>query len=872
MRIIFIITFLLSFLVGNTAFAQKKTLLSLPYQSLIKSGPVHAYLEELNARSGIVIEYASNSVDADRIVKLEGSEASIGALLKTVLTGQHVRLLEKNNKLILVKSPSIINTDELVPAYTFFGFVKVQNSKEPMIGATVIDHTSNKAIATNPYGYFSLSLPEGSHRIEISYVGYNSGIVEIVLEKDTRADIELSLKKEQEVMQEIVVASTDYILRNGGAKIRTGQNDSYNYLLGENDPLRSAYLLPGVQNIPSSFNGMFVRGGSSDENLFLMDGNVVYNPTHMLGALSIVNETSMKSMSLYKSDFPSKFGGATSSVIDIYTKDGNMEHWQGEANVGTLAGSFTLEGPVVKNKTAVMGSFRHSYTSPLLNLFQSGIKPNFYDIHFKATQLLNKNNKLMVNFYNGKDEVRQTGDNTDNLNKWGNLIGSIGWNKVTGSKSFIHTSLNMSLYNNLGGFKYTLYGDDDDDDEEEDDELESGSVGTFSSTEEYNIKTNAEIYVNNKIKLNLGAKLAHTIIKPFETKFSEDLDDDEDGYTSFEPLPFDELSAYGEGEIKLGNRFFLRPGIHLSVYQFRDDRFYSIQPRFFTSYKVDKHQQIFVSYNRMTQYLHLVTNPYLGVNADMWVPSTDKLLPEESDSYNLGYSFNHNKGWKISVEGYWKELHHVTNYAEGKSYFINNENWEKNVSTGEGWAYGTEFLLRKTSGKLSFLGTYTLAWSWREFKDVNNGKKFPFKYDRRHSVNVGLGYKISKQFDFSTLWSFSTGDAFSLPDYIYPDFDNAAQITNPGDLLKDYRFVYHFSQGNQHRTSPYHRLDSGVKFHTDKWNKINLILTAGLYNIYGSPDQFIYDLKGSLKDKNIVIESGTKTFDITPYLSINVKF
>lgn len=179
MRFIIIITFLLSFLVGNTAFAQKKTLLSRPYQSLIKSGPVHAYLEELNARSGIVIEYASNSVHADRLVTLNGSETSVGSLLKTVLTGQRVRLLEKNKKLILVKSSSVINTDELVPTYILFGFVKAQNSKEPMIGATVIEHSSNKAIATNSYGYFSLSLPEGSHRIEISYVGYNSGIMEV---------------------------------------------------------------------------------------------------------------------------------------------------------------------------------------------------------------------------------------------------------------------------------------------------------------------------------------------------------------------------------------------------------------------------------------------------------------------------------------------------------------------------------------------------------------------------------------------------------------------------------------------------------------------------------------------------------------------
>ena len=870
MKTRFLIVFFLTAFAVTAAIAQKKALFSHPFHPNIKTGTVLSFLEELNIRSGVIIEYASNSFDVNRIIELEGSETTVGAVLKKLLEGQHVKLLEKNNKLILVKSASIINTDELVPEYTFYGFVKAANSLEPMVDATLIDLSSNKGIITNPYGYFSLSLPEGRHRVEISYVGYNPQIMELTLKENTRADIELYVKQEAEVMQEIVVPVEDNLKKNAADKINSGKYESYNYLLGENDPLRSAYLLPGVLNIPASFNGMFVRGGGADENLFLMDGNVIYNPTHMLGALSIVNQTSVKSMRLYKSDFPSKFGGATSSVIDIYTKDGNMEQWQGEANAGTLAGSFTLEGPLVKNKTAVMGSFRHSWITPLFTLFQTGIKPNFYDAHFKATQLINRNNKLMLNFYSGHDEVRQTGEDIDNLHKWGNKIASLGWNRVIGSRSFIHTSVNMSRYHNLGAFKYTLYDDDDDDGDDDDDvALQSGSVGTFSSTEQYNIKSQSEIYLNNKTKLNFGVQLAHTIIKPFETKFSEEIDEDESSFTSFTPLPFDELSAYGESEIKIGKKIFVRPGLHFSAYQFRDYRFYSFQPRFFTSYKIAKHQQLFASYSKMTQYLHLVTNPYLGVNADMWVPSTGKLQPEQSDSYNLSYSINH-KGIKISVEGYWKELRNVTNYAEGKSYFVNNETWEQSINTGNGRAYGIEWMLQKTIGKLTFLGSYTLAWSWRQFEDIHFGEKFPYKYDRRHRVNAGLGYKISRRFDFSTLWTFSTGDVFSLPDQIYPDFDNAQQIINPDDLLKDYRFVYHYTQNNQNRTSPYHRLDAAVNFNTNKKN--NLTITTGVYNIYGSPDQYVYELKGSLNDKSMVIENGNKTFDMTPYLSLTFKF
>ena len=865
MRTIIFIAFFLTAFAANTGFAQKKELLSRPFHSLIKTGTVKKFLDELNARSGIIIEYASNSLEADRSIELDGSETSVGALLKKLLNDQRVKLLEKNNKLILVPAPSFINTDELVPVYTFFGFVKEENSKEPMADATVIEQSGNKADVTNPYGYFSLSLPEGMHRIEISYVGHNTRIIEITLKANTRADIELSVKQEKQELQEVVVLANDDVKNNSSDKITADQYESYNYLLGENDPVRSAYLLPGVKNIPVSFNGMFIRGGGSDANLFLMDGNVVYNPTHMLGALSIVNQTSMKSMRLFKSDFPSKYGGATSSVIDVYTKDGNMKQWQGEANAGTLAGSITLEGPVVKNKTAVMASFRQSWLIPLFTKFQKNINPDFYDVHFKMTQLLNKNNKLMVNFYNGEDNVKQTGGNTDNLHKWGNTIVSLAWNRVIGAKSFVNTSLNMSRYDNLGAFKYTLYNEDNE-------ALETRSLGTFTSIQQYNVKTQAEIHVTNKTKLNFGAKLVHTIIKPFDTKVSKELEDDESGFTSFEPLPFDELSAYGESEIKLGKRLYVRPGLHFSAYQFRDFRFLSFQPRFFTAYKIGPKQQLFASYNRMTQYLHLVTNPYLGKNSDIWLPSTEKLQPEESESYNLGYSFNNKKGLKISVDGYWKELRNVTNYAEGKSYFVNEENWEQNVETGKGWSYGIEWMMQKTKGKISAHAAYTISWSWRQFDKINNGEQFPYKYDRRHSLNLGLAYHYNKKLDLSLLWSFSTGDVFSLPDYIYPDFDNAQQVSHPDDLLKDYRFVYHYTAVNQYRTSPYHRLDAAVNFHSAKNKKIKSMITAGVYNVYGSPDQYVYDLKGSLNDKTIVIESSNKFFNITPYISFTLKF
>ncbi|MCO6497166.1 MAG: TonB-dependent receptor [Chitinophagaceae bacterium] len=869
-RKLFFIIFLTSLILP--AFAQKRELLARPWSSELRSGTVIQFLEELNSGKEIIVQYATNIIDGKKHVVLEGTESTVGAVLRKVLAGQKVKVLEKNNKLLLVKSESEIKADDLVPVFTFYGFVREQSSSESLIGATILEESSGKGVATNNFGYFSLLLPEGRNRIQVSYIGFNPQIIEINLVADMRYDVTLSVKQQETVLDAVVIPTSENNKKNGGVNIGSRHYDSYNYLMGEDDPLRSAFLMPGVLNIPSSFNGMYVRGSGADENLFLMDGNKVFNPTHILGVLSIVNHTSMKSMQLFKSDFPSKYAGATSSVIDVYTKDGNMQQWRGEAEIGVLSGSFTIEGPGVKDKMAVMGSLRHSLPPAVTSVFQKGVKSDFYDMHLKATQVINKNNSLMLNFYNGQDVVRQELRNEDNLTKWGNLIGSAVWNRVFGSRSFLNTSINMTRYKSLSGLKFKLLADDDQDNDDDDEVLDSATMTTLTYMQQYSLKTQGEIYLNTKAKLNFGAELSHTIISPFDPKFSEDLDDDEGGFASFPKMKFNELSVYGEGEFKIGNKLLVRPGTHVSAYRYSNYSFLSVEPRFFTSYKVAPGHQIFGSFARMTQYLHLVSNSLQTINSDLWVPSTSMLLPEQSCSYNLGYEFSNRKGVKVSVEGYWKTLRNVTDYADGKSYLTNNEGWEQSIITGKGCAYGMEAMIRKTNGDLTFVTSYALAWSWRQFENINQGEKFPYKYDRRHALNIGAGYKAGNHFGAVALWTFSSGDAFSLPDYVYPDYDRVNQIISPEDLLKDYRFVYNTSQHNQYRTSPYNRLDFAFTYNTDKSKKSYLSIIAGVYNIFSSPDQYVYTVKGSATSVNRVVEDGFMTFDRTPYITFSFKF
>lgn len=849
--------------------SQKKSILYRPFHTHLQKATIREFLDEINARSGVVIEYASGAFSPDKVVDPGDDAVTLGALLQQLLAGEKVRAIEKNDKILLVPSPAPLPEDALLPVYSFFGIVSEEGSREPLGEASIWEPATHKGTVSNIHGYFSFSLPEGHHRLEITYAGYRPRILDVDLHWDLRSDVALSYRED---IPEVVISASGEVRK--GDRILPGQYDAYNNFLGENDALRSLYLLPGVVNVADAVNGILVRGGEQDGNLFLLDGNPVFNPTHMLGALSIVNRTSLRSMQLFKSDFPSRYGGRLSSVIDVYTKDGNMQKWGGEANLNFLAGSFTIEGPLKKDKTALMASFRHSMPNALLNLFQKDFANDFYDAHIKLTHLLDPNNKLMLNFYTGQDQMGlQVNDNNlNNRQRWGNRVASVGWTHLLGSHSFANTSFNISDYYNLAGYIYTVY------DDSTGTPVTRRSFNTYSSIVRYTGKTQFEVRLSNALKLSFGGEAAFIRIKPFESKIDSTINIDPAAFQSFTPLPFREYTFYTESEIRAGKRWTLRPGIHFSAYHFRDFHYLSYEPRFYAAYRLNEKMETWFSYNKMTQYLHLLTNPSLGINSDTWVPTTGPLSPEKSHSLDLGYSYRKSKKLVFTADAFWKQMQNVTNYAEGKSFFINTDSsWERNVETGKGWSYGLELMGERTGEKLSLHVAYTLSWNWRQFDQINQGRKFPFKYDRRHNLNVALTYKADKTKDISLLWMFASGDVFTLPERIYPDYDNAQQIYSPDDVLSQYRFIYHFSGVNDYRTQPYHRLDISASYHpalspTAPKRRFRFNWTAGVYNVYGSPSQYSYGLEGTLRGKSIVLVMKNKLFNITPYISSTVDF
>jgi hypothetical protein len=840
--------------------AQRVSSFPRPYTPSFSTGSIRDFLDDINHHSPIIIEYAANFLDTGKIITLRGSPETIGMVLQQVLQDQKINLLEKNNKLIITPSPIPLPDDFFISWYSVYGIIKETVSGEPLADATIWQPARQRGSYSNNHGYYTLLLPEGQNTIYLSYAGYDTHKMEINLKANTRMDVYLTPKSD---IEEVTVTSTPGATETDENKASKEAN-SYDIILGESDMVRSFYLDPGVKNIPEITYGMLVRGGSPDQNIFLLDGNTIFNPTHLLGALSIANKTSVKSMYLYKKNFPARYGDGLSSVIDVMTKDGNMQKWQGEANAGLLAGSFTLEGPIKKDRSSLMLSYRRSWINPILRMLKSGIGVDFYDLHIKYTQWIGKKDKLMINAYSGHDELQLHQNYTNNQQRWGNKAASLNWNRVLSPRAFINSSFNFSNYDNIAGFRYNLY-------DSTGNLVQNKVYNTYSSIRQYTARTAVEISATNNVRINIGGKASYTRIRPFDSNVSAEFIDRPGDFNAFPPLAFNEMVLFYENEIRPDKQFYIRPGLHVSFYQHNDFHYTSWQPRLYAVYKMDQNNQLDISYNHMTQYMHLVTNPYMGINSDAWVPSTNVLNPEECDMINLGYSYRDNKKLLIQADVYYKQMKNVTNYAEGKNLFLNTADWGQNVQLGNGWCYGLETKAERVTDKWYLHVSYTLSWNWRRFAALNNGAKFPFKYDRRHEANAAATYKYNKHWSYSAFWMFATGDVYSLPNQVYPDFDDAQQISDPL-APKEYRLIYHSSIAKMYRTLPYHRMDVSASNYHSLGKNLHSRLTAGVYNIYGSPSQYVYDLEGTLGKRSLVVTTKYQFFKVTPYVSYSVSF
>ena len=738
--------------------------------------------------------------------------------LEYKVVGTSVVIYKGKPKKTTSKTPSR-KTEE----YTISGYVKDAETGESLIGTRIFIDSLQIGVAANIYGFYSLTLPKGNHIVLYSFVGKEPVKKLITLDSNIELDVNLEdsgLLDAHYVTHETKLHETS---ETGTHELSMAKVKSLPVLLGEVDIIKTAQLLPGIQSGSEGSSGLYVRGGGPDQNLILLDGVPIYNANHLFGFFSVFNADAINSVKLIKSGFPAEYGGRLSSVIDIRMNEGNMKKLHGEGSVGVISSKLMLNGPIIKDKTSFMVTARRTYIDllarPFINIANRKNENKvsggyfFYDVNAKVNHIINSKNRVYLSGYMGndkfylKEKFHFTDLNTKMIEeteagmKWGNKIMALRWNHKFGAKLFANTTINYSNYRFSTGLatKVSEVGN-------EKNPSENFSFEYLSGITDWGGNINFHYYPHPKHEIKFGvSETYHTFIPGVnQLKINQQSANTDTSYGSSRTYAH-EFSGYIRDDFKIGSRFMANLGVHLSNFYVRKKLYNSLQPRASVNYKLDENSSIKASYVRTAQFLHLLTNTSVGLPTDLWVPVTDSVPPQKGNQFSLGYARQLEKGYRISTEAYYKTMDNLIEYKEGASFFGSNKDWEQLIEIGNGYSYGIEFLLEKKTGKTTGWIGYTLSWTNRKFSAINDGKEFPYRYDRRHDISFVLTHKFNDKVDIGVVWVYGTGNAVTL----------ALQKYNPlaGTEVQD---IEHIAGRNNYRMPSYHRLDLGVNIHKEK--------------------------------------------------------
>ncbi|MBC8172657.1 MAG: TonB-dependent receptor plug domain-containing protein [Chitinophagales bacterium] len=754
--------------------------------------------------------------------------------------------------------------------FTISGYMSDIKSGEKLIGATTFDIKNGGGTITNEYGFYSLTLPADSVILSFSYVGYTSQKIIFYLNRDTIIHIKLisntqlqevviSAEKNEEKIQERSQMSTIDI------PIETIK--ALPAFLGETDVLKAMQLLPGVQGGTEGTSGIFVRGGSPDQNLILLDGVPVYNASHLFGFFSVFNSDALNKATLIKGGFPARYGGRLSSVIDLRMKEGDMDDYHGAGSIGLVASRLTVEGPIKKDTSSFIISTRRTYIDilarPIIKASSDGAVAGyfFYDVNAKFNYKFSDKDRLYLSGYFGRDKFYFNDKDYDPDNysegglNWGNATGVVRWNHILNKRAFSNltatfTSYEFEIFNNL-------YETDEDINGEEIQTLLGFKY--FSGIRDIALKEDIDFIPSPKHFMKFGAGVIWHTFMPGATEFKQegiDLDIPDINLSS-DNISAVEGDLYAEDDWEISNSLKVNFGLHASLFAVDTSTYISLQPRISARYLVGENVSIKASYSQMTQFIHLLSNSGIGLPTDLWVPATDKVVPQNAHQYALGFAYTLQDNYEISVEGYYKKMNNIIDYKDGASYLYDGvTEWEDKVESGEGWAYGGEFFLQKRIGDFNGWIGYTLSWSNRQFPTINLGEKYPYKYDTRHNIDVAAVYNITDRITFSAVFVFSSGQPISIP--------VAKYIGAFGEL------IYHYEGRNGYRMNPYHRMDINISFHKEKkhWTRT---WNFGAYNVYNHYNPFfIYEEFDPATGEGFYKQ--VTLFPIIPYVSWDFKF
>jgi hypothetical protein len=764
------------------------------------------------------------------------------------------------------------------------GFVIDNETKEGLIGVNIYDTVLKRGTTTNGFGYYNITFNKGdSLHLLFSYIGYRHKAINRTIDKDMYQDIYLSLNNTLNLVEVTATRRIEKTTDISVVSIPMEQLKTMPSLMGEADIMRSFQLMPGIQGGKEGTSGIYVRGGSPDQNLFLLDDIPLYSVSHIGGLMSTFDPNAINDIKLYKGGFPARYGGRLSSVVDIRMKDGNKQKLSGEFAIGTLSTKFFIEGPITKDSSSFFLSFRRcniDLATRLISLFYSDGKAmtgyTFYDIYGKYNKKFKHNDRLCFSFYSGRDNIfTNINDKSNNIEipsykvrskiKWGNIMAALRYNHIFNAHLFSNFTLAYTKY----FYRTKAVANKKEYDEDEYHQL---SELVFSSgVDDIIAKGDFDYYAFAKHQIRFGFSGIIHSFNPGQSFYSETLDiNNTKPKQGAAELGAYEVNAYIEDEFVFSKELTAHLGLRFSQYFVNSQPYYSIQPRINLNYLFHDSYSIKASYVSMNQYVHLLSSSGVGMPTDLWIPTTTLLKPEKSSQFTLGIVHTLEMAYpiEVSAEAYYKTLKNIIEYKEGASFLINSEDWEERVErNGTAEMYGVEFLVQKKEGKTTGWITYTLSYNNRSFHGIQNGKPFPYKYDRRHDISVVVNHKFTKNIVFSATWTFHSGDAITLANNHYSILNQDITHTNNGYMFSE---VHLYNGRNSYRMPTFHKLDIGVSFIKKKKRGVRT-LNISIYNLYSRFNPFYLYYKYDMIDHKTKLYQYS-LFPFIPSISYSFKF
>ncbi|MDR6809634.1 hypothetical protein J2Y45_006712 [Dyadobacter sp. BE34] len=748
---------------------------------------------------------------------------------------------------------------------TIAGTVKDAATGETLIGATVsVKQLPATGTVTNEYGFYSLSLPPGAYTLIYSLVGFSEKALEILLVSDQKLDIALS--DQATTLNEVVITANknDKVssTQMGAEKLNITEISTVPVLFGERDPLKVLQLLPGIKSSGDGGSGFYVRGGATDQNLILLDEAPVYNASHLLGFFSTFNADAIKDMTVYKGGMPAQYGGRLSSVLDIKMNEGNNRDYEVSGGIGLISAKLNVEGPIQKDKSSFLLSARRTYADVFLRASSEyrDYRLYFYDLNAKLNFSLGEKDRLYVSGYFGKDDMGM--GETFGL-QWGNATATVRWNHIFNRKLFSNTSLIFSNYDynvaiQNGGNQFDI----------------------FSQIRDYNLKQEFQWFPNNKNTVRFGVNAIHHTITPGEVTPT--------GSSSINASELQkrfawENALFASNSWQVSSRLNLTYGLRINAFSaVGEGDFYTVtsagmvidtlhydkgqvaktylnlEPRLSASYQLGELASVKASYVRNVQNLHLISNSTASNPTDKWIASNNNIKPEISDQVSLGYYRNLVENqYELSTEIYYKTMQNQIDYRNGANIFSNFDAIETQLLFGKGRAYGSEWQLKKKSGKLTGWISYTLSKTERKIDGINSNLWYNARQDRTHDVALVGIYQLNNKWTLSANWVYYTGNAITFP---------------AGKYQVDGQTAYYYTKRNGYRMPDYHRLDLGATMKLSDRKNLKQELAFSLYNAYGRENTYMIEFRDSESIPGRTEAVQTALFKFIPSISYNFKF